>query len=158
MNFKYRGQKTPRYFDLSQFRIVCSECCSFVNERPLGQVTADKEGIVETINVSPSELVFRRSKKTIPVNLKLKDVLERGLYNAAQCYRYREKVLRLFWNEFISGYQRKLKFTPKWMDQFKHDIAPNTFILLREKSFKPGRYIPAVVVDVHRRKDGLIST
>ena len=44
------------------------------------------------------------------------------------------------------------------MDQFKHDIAPNTFILLKEKSFKPGRYIPAVVVDVHRRKDGLIST
>ena len=79
MNFKYRGHKTPRYFNLSQFRIVCLECCSFVNERPLGQVTADKEGIVETINVSPNQLVFGRSKKTIPVNLKLKDVLEGGL-------------------------------------------------------------------------------
>ena len=29
--------------------------------------------------------------------------------------------------------------------------------MLQEKNLKPGRFIPAVVVDVHRRKDGLIS-
>ena len=130
---------------------------SHVNERPLGMVTTDKEGIVDTINVSPSQLVFGRSKKAVPVNIKLKEALEKSCYDAIQCYKQRDKVMKLFWNEFISGYQRKLKFTPKWLTKFDKEIPKNTYVLLKEKTLKPGRFIPAVVTDVHRRKDGLIS-
>ena len=133
------------------------EICCLVNERPLGLVTKDKEGIADTLNISPNQLVFGRSKKTLPTNLKMKNVIEGGLYNAAQAYSNRSKVINLFWNQFISGYKSKLKFTDKWMSRFKADIPKNQYVLLQEKNLKPGRFIPAVVVDVHRRKDGLIS-
>ena len=92
--------------------------------------------------------------------MKLKDVFKEGTKDwkdVLKIYSDRTKVLRLFWNEYFSGYHRKLKFTPKWLDRFEHDIPKNTFVLLKEKNMKAGRYIPAVVVDVHRRKNNLIS-
>ena len=87
----------------------------------------------------------------------MKQVFKEGTKDVLQVYRSRTKILRLFWNEFLAGYHRKLKFTDKWLEQFKNNIPKNTYVLVKEKNMKTGRYVAAAVVDVHRRKDGLIS-
>ena len=157
IKFEYRGHKTPRTFTLSQFRVICLEMSSLVNDRPLGLVSSDKEGIADMTNVTPNLLVKGRDNGSIPINVSLEGFIDGNYKDVRKVYQARTKVLRLFWNEYFAGYQRKLKFTPKWLEKFDHEIPKNTFILIKEKHMKPGRFIPGVVVDVQRRKNGLIS-
>ena len=157
IKFEYRGHKTPRTFTLSQFRVICLEMSSLVNDRPLGLVSSDKEGIADMTNVTPNLLVKGRDNGSIPINVSLEGFIDGNYKDVRKVYQERTKVLRLFWNEYFAGYQRKLKFTPKWLEKFDHEIPKNTFILIKEKNMKPGRFIPGVVVDVQRRKSGLIS-
>ena len=156
MKFTYRCHQTPRYFNTSQFRVICLEMAALVNGRPLGLTTTDKEGMSDILNITPNLLAVGRDLYGLPYNMKLKDVLTRSA-DVNQVYKDRTKVIRLFWDMYYSNYHRKLKFTPKWTDQFKKDIPEQSYVLIKEKNFKPGKFTPGVVVGVHRRKDGLIS-
>ena len=163
LSFTYRTHKTPRYFSFSEFRVVCLEIASLVNDRPLSVISSDKEGLSDEVNVTPNLLCRGRDGGLLPTNMSLKVAIGDGAVDVNKVYRDRTKVLRLFWNEFIATYQRKLKLTPKWFQKFEHDIPINSYVLLKEKliknkpAAKPGTYVSARVVGVHRRKNGLIS-
>ena len=128
-----------------------------MKERPLGLVMKDRKEIAETINISQNQLIFGRSKRSLPTNIKMNNLIEGGLYNDGQAYLNQSKVINLFWNQFISEYKNRLKFTDKWMTRLTTDIPQNQYVLLQENNLKTGRYIPAVAVVFHWRKDGLIS-
>ena len=108
------------------------------------------------VNITPSLLAVGRDLRGLPYNMKRKDILDRR-DDVNQVYEDRTEVIWLFWNMYYSNYHRKLKFTPNWTDQFKENIPEQSFVLIKEKHFKPGELTPGVVVGVHRRKDGLIS-
>ena len=121
-----RSLKTPRRFNIEQFRTLILEAVSLVDDRPLGpDANWDCEGISNLSHVSPNKLVHGRSSKIVPTNMTLKETIEQGM-NVGLLYRHRKKVLNLFWNEFKANYLRSLKFTPKWFHKFNGTIEPGT--------------------------------
>ena len=109
-----RGLKTPRRFDLEQFRTLCLEAAALTNDRPLGVQPWDREeGRDSLTHVSPNKLISGRASQIVPVNLTVREAIHQGM-NISIIYKHRTKVLRLFWNEFRANYLRSLKFTPKW--------------------------------------------
>ena len=52
----------------------------------------------------------------------------------------------------------KLKLPPRFFKQFEHNIPVGTFVLLKEPTLKKHKFLPCVVVGVHKRPDGLINS
>ena len=47
--------------------------------------------------------------------------------------------------------------TPKWHKQFEAQIPEGQFVFLKEKGSKPGQFVSARVVKVHKRPNGNVS-
>ena len=153
-----RGLKTPRRFNVEQFRTLILEAISLVNDRPLGPEHWDRKGLNSLAHVSPNKLVHGRSSKIVPINMTLREAIEQGM-NIQMLYKHRTKVLRLFWTEFKSNYQRNLKFSPKWFQKFGNKIEAGTMIHYRDGvHMKPGQFQLGVVTGTNHRPDGSIKT
>ena len=154
-----RGLKTPRRFDLEQFRTLCLEAAALTNDRPLGVQPWDREeGRDSLTHVSPNKLISGRASQIVPVNLTVREAIHQGM-NISIIYKHRTKVLRLYWNEFRANYLRSLKFTPKWFQKFPGDIEPGTMVLYRDSvHMKPGQFQIGNVIGTNRRPDGSIKT
>ena len=158
LQLTYRLSKTPCFFDFDNLRIVCLELASLTNDRPLTVITEDIIGVATQIHVTPNYLCNGRSNKgIIPAQAQFQELIASSAFNVKKLYQDRKRLINFFWSEFQSGYQRSLKFTPRWLEKFDIEIPQDTFVLLKEKNFKAGRLLPARVVNVIRRKDGTIS-
>ena len=157
LQYTYRLSKTPCFFDFDNLRIVCLELASLINDRPLTVIQEDISGVVTQVNVSPNHLCKGRSSGLFPVQAQFQELIASTAFDVKKLYQDRRRLINLFWSEFQSSYQRNLKFTPRWLEKFDLEIPEDTFVLLKEKNFKAGRFLPAKVVNVIRRKNGTIS-
>ena len=158
LQFTYRMSKTPCFFDFDNLRIVSLELTNLINDRPLTVITECISGVATDVYVSPNYLCKgRNSKGIIPIQAQFQELIASSAFNVKKLYQDRKRLINFFWSEFQSGYQRNLKFTPRWLEKFDMEIPQDTFVLLKEKNFKAGRLVPAKVVNVIRRKDGTIT-
>ena len=157
LQLTYRLSKTPCFFDFDNLRIVCLELASLINDRPLTVIEEDLAGVATQVHVSPNYLCKGRGTGIIPVQAQFQDLIASSAFDVKKLYQDRKRLINFFWSEFQSGYQRNLKFTPRWLEKFDLEIPKDTFVLLKEKNFKAGRLLPARVVNVIRRKNGTIS-
>ena len=158
LQFTYRTSKTPCFFDFDNLRIVSLELANLINDRPLTVITENDTGVATEVHVSPSYLCRgRNSHGILPIQAQFQELIASSAFEVKKLYQDRKRLINFFWSEFQSGYQRNLKFTPRWLEKFDLEIPEDTFVLLKEKNFKAGRLLPARVVNVIRRKNGLIS-
>ena len=164
LDFTYRLAKTPRYFSYQEFRVVCLEIASLVNDRPLAVVSYDKEGLSDECNITPNLLVRGRSGGPLEDDVQFKNITSNSHFNINKVYKDRSAVMRLFWNEFMAKYHRQLKFTPKWFQKLSSPPPLDSYVLLKEKmvkhqkASKPGTYVTGRIVAVNRRADGLVGS
>ena len=154
LQFAYKSKRTPRKLTRSQFRVIVLEVTALVNDRPLGPVYFDRESNNDVIHVTPNQLVYGRNSKIIPAGMK--DVSWEDA-NVSEVYKIRAKIIRMFFKEYLTHYQRSLKFTKQFFEELKGEIPIGSMVLLSEKQFKPGRYSIGTVTNVYKRDDGKIS-
>ena len=154
LNFAYKTKKTPRKMDIEQFRVVVLEVTAIVNDRPLAVITDDKEGLSDTVFVTPNQLVYGRNARILPVGMK--DVTAED-EDVTELYKIRSKIMRIFFKEYMTQYQRTLKFSKRFFESMDGDIPVGTLVLTSASSFKPGKYTVGRVTNVHRRANGKIS-
>ena len=65
---------------------------ALVNGCPLGLTTTDKEGMSDTLNITPSLLAVGRDLRGLPYNMKRKDILDRR-DDVNQVYEDRTEVI-----------------------------------------------------------------
>ena len=140
--------------NVEQFRVVLLEVMSMINDRPLGPIDWDKEQMSDVVFVTPNQLVHGRNSRILPVGMK--DISAED-QDVTELYRTRTKVLRMFFREFMTHYQRTLKFSDRFFEKMDGDIPVGTMVLVRDGTFKTGKYAVARVTNVHRRADGKIS-
>ena len=158
LQFTYRTSKTPCFFDFDNLRIVSLELANLINDRPLTVITENDSGVATEVHVSPNYLCRgRNSHGILPIQAQFQELIASSAFDVKKLYQDRKRLINFFWSEFQSGYQRNLKFTPRWLEKFDLEIPKDTFVLLREKNFKAGRLLPARVINVIRRKNGSIS-
>ena len=153
----YKARKTPQFFNFQQLRVICQELASIINDRPLCVISEDVKGESTEIHVSPNHLVKGRTCGIVPVHAKFQDVLATSTFDIKLLYQTRRKIINIFWNQYLGGYRRTLKFTPKWLEEFNHDIPEGTYVLIKKEGMKVGQFTPALVVGVVRRPNGKIS-
>ena len=158
LQFTYKTAKTPCFFDFDNLRIVSLELANLINDRPLTVITENDSGVATEVHVSPNYLCRgRNSHGILPIQAQFQELIASTAFDVKKLYQDRKRLINFFWSEFQSGYQRNLKFTPRWLEKFDLEIPKDTFVLLREKNFKAGRLLPARVINVIRRKNGSIS-
>ena len=153
----YKTAPKPGYFDFENLRVVCLEMGQLINDRPLAIIEEDVKGIATQIHVSPNLLSKGREGKILPTQADFPMVKSHTNYDIKTVYKTRKRLLNLFWNEYVATYRRKLKLTPKWHKQFEAQIPEGQFVFLKEKGSKPGQFVSARVVKVHKRPNGTVS-
>lgn len=157
LSHTYRTNPTPGYFDFENLRVVCLEMAQLINDRPLAVIEEDVEGVATQIHVSPNLLSKGREGKILPTQANFATVKNHTKFDIKTVYKTRKRFINLFWNEFAATYKRKLKLTPKWHKELQAQIPEGQYVLLKEKGMKPGQYISARVVKVHKRPNGTVS-
>ena len=71
-------------------------------------------------HVSPNKLVFGKPSQVVPLKMSGKEIAEQGL-DVSGLYKERAKILRLFWTEFKSTYQREMNINRRWLDKFNNN-------------------------------------
>ena len=105
------------------------------------------------VEILPPDFRFQRSsefRKVIRGTGKFKEI--------NKVYRARQQTIEVFWNFFEQQYMENLKLPQRFFKQFEHDIPVNTFVLLKEPTLKKQKFLPCVVVGVHKRPDGRINS
>jgi hypothetical protein len=157
LSHTYRTDKRPGYFDFENLRVVCLEMGQLINDRPLAVIEEDVKGVATQIHVSPNLLSKGREGNILPIQADFPTVKSHTNYDIRTVYKTRKRFLNLFWNEYLATYGRKLKLTPKWHQRFEAQIPEGQFLFLKEKGIKPGQFISARVVKVHKRPNGTVS-
>ena len=156
LQFTYRTSKTPCFFDFDNLRIVSLELANLINDRPLTVITESASGVATEVHVSPNYLCRgRNSHGILPIQAQFQELIASSAFDVKKLYQDRKRLINFFWSEL--GYQRNLKFTPRWLEKFDLEIPQDTFVLLKEKNSNAGRLLPARVVNVIRTKNGSIS-
>ena len=126
-----------------------------MNDRPLSRCSDHRDNLS---HVSPNKLVFGKPSQVVPLKMSSKEIAEQGL-DVSGLYKERAKILRLFWTEFKSTYQREMNINRRWLDKFNNNIEAGTLIHYRDgQHMKPGQFQIGVVVEAHKRTDGRIKT
>ena len=157
LSHTYRTNPKPAYFDFENLRVVCLEMGQLINDRPLAVIEEDVQGVATQIHVSPNLLSKGREGKILPTQANFPTVKGYTEFDIKTVYKTRKRLLNLFWTEYLATYGRKLKFTPKWHQKLEAQIPEGQFLLLKEKGIKPGQFISARVVKVHKRPNGTVS-
>lgn len=134
-----------RYPPEEILRTILYEVAGLLNSRPLTYTSSDPEDFRP---LTPNDFLNRPQQADVPVG-DCADALPR------EKYRYTQRIVNLFWDQWKTAYLQSLATRPKWQKK-ERNFAVGDVVQELDRSLPRGKWSIGHVVKVYPGEDGLV--